>query len=327
MRLLCYLFLLSVAILGRLTAFTFENTADYPLMGDWQGRWVDAKRGHEKMYPKLSAKLLPVGEMRYRVIILPELYNRSEPYLVTEVHGSHERIEVREGDWDVVFEGSEVRGRTKLHGDLTEFVLKKIPLKAPSRGLKPPVGATVLFDGSNFDFWQHKDGRAVTWPEAGDAMQVLTHHNKVNREQGLGGNIQTKQEYGSMRFHMEFRYSVEADKSGQMRGNSGLFFHGIGELQILNSYGTPNYWNECGSLYKRVPAKVDAAGPPLEWQTYDVELELPEPGGDKAYLTVLLNGRVIHNQTELSTRANKVRIGLQDHINILQFRNIWLVEH
>lgn len=326
MKTLSLLFLVTVFSFTQVAAFAYEKPEDYPLMGDWTGQWIDAKRGYEKMNPGLAAQLLPVKGGNYRVVILPELYNRAEPYLVTEVKAEHQRVVVEQAGWDVVFEGSEIRGRGKLHGDMTEFVMSKVPLDGPTYDERPPEGATVLFDGTDFSAWEHKEGGAVTWTQVEDAMQVVTRHNKANRNQGLGGDIQTKQEFGSLRLHMEFRYPVEAKKSGQGRGNSGLFFYGIGEVQILNSYGTPNYWNECGSLYKRVPAKVDAAGPPLEWQTFDVELTLPEPGENNAYITVLLNGKILHNKTELDSSVSNVRIGLQDHINPLQFRNIWVIE-
>jgi hypothetical protein len=46
----------------------------------------------------------------------------------------------------------------------------------------------------------------------------------------------------------------------------------------------------------------------------------------KAVVTVQLNGRILHHQMEMPCGAKELSIGLQDHINILQFRNIWLVE-
>jgi hypothetical protein len=304
----------------------YENSLDYPLMGDWQGTWIDPKKGHEKAHPQMAAQLLPVRDGKYRVVILPELYNRAEPYLNIEVPATHERVEVKRNGFEVVFEGSKVFGQGKLHGDLTRFNLEKVPLQSPSLGMKPPKGATVLFDGTNFDAWQHPGGKAVTWKQVDDAMQVVTQLDAANKKAGLGGSIETKQKFGSMRFHMEFRYPVEADQSGSKtgRGNSGLRFLPTHEIQILNSYTTPNYWHECGAIYKRVPAKVDAAGPPLAWQTYDVEIELP--GNGTAVMTVQLNGRIIHNKMVVNCNANEVSVWLQDHVNPLQFRNIWLVE-
>lgn len=308
-----------------LRAAGFEDPADYPLMGDWRGEWIQPKKGHEKVHPAIAAQLLPIrGGPHYRVVILPQLYKRAKPYLIAEVPATHQRVAVAQPGFEVVFSGTEVRGRAKLHGDWTEFVLKKVPLDSPTVGLQPPAGATVLFDGSDYASWMHSGGGAVSWDIVDAAMQTVTKHNKANQAQGLGGNIQTREAFGSMRFHLEFRYPVEVNKSGQGRGNSGLFFLPLGEVQILNSYTTPNYWDECGALYKREPAKLDAAGPPLEWQAYDVVLEMPDAQGDEALLTVRLNGRTIHNRVPIKTTAERVRIQLQDHVNTMQFRNIWL---
>ncbi len=272
----------------------------------------------------MAAQLLPVRGGKYRAVILPEVYNRAKPYLHIEVAATHERVEVNHAGFEVVFEGTNVSGQAKLHGQPTTFELAKVPLRSPTLGAKPPAGATVLFDGKTFDAWQHSDGRAVTWERVGDAMQVVTALTRANKEAGLGGTIQTRARFGSMRFHMEFRYPVEAETSGQGRGNSGLFLWPIGEVQTLNSYTTPNYWDECGAFYRRVPAKVDAAGPPLEWQTYDVDVELQDD--DKGVVTVRLNGRILHNRMVAPCGAKDLSIGLQDHGNPMQFRNIWLVE-
>ena len=121
--------------------------------------------------------------------------------------------------------------------------------------------------------------------------------------------------------------------AGQGRGNSGVLLQGVGEVQILNSYGLDGYWDECGSLYKRHPAKVNAAAPPLQWQTWDIDLRLPKydpVSGEKqseSHVTVRLNGYIIHNDTELPSGArDAITIGLQDHINAIQFRNIWIDE-
>jgi hypothetical protein len=315
-----------MAALSSLVAqgFEYEKPADYPLMGDWQGKWIEPKKGHEQAHSSIAAQLLPVRGGKYRVVILPELYNRAEPYLTVEVPATNNRVKINQNSFEVVFEGTKVSGQAKLHGDLTRFELEKVPLQSPTLGMKPPKGATVLFDGSNFDAWQHAGGKTVTWELVDDAMQVVTQHNKVNKNKGLGGDLESKQKFDSMRFHMEFRYPLEANKAGQGRGNSGLFFLPIGEVQILNSYTTPNYWNECGSIYKGIPAKVDAAGPPLAWQTYDIEIDLS--GNETAVMTVRLNGRIIHNKMEMNCNANEITIRLQDHTNPLQFRNIWLIE-
>lgn len=307
-------------------AFEYENPADYPLMGDWSGEWIGATKGHERVRPQIYAQLIPTWGGHYRVVLLPELYNRAEPYIDINVPGTHEKVVVNQDGFEVVFEGESIKGIGELHGDSLHFTLSKKTFEPGRLGMKPPEGAVVLFDGSSFDAWCHESGKPVTWDIVGDAMQVATKSNKENKEKEIGGNIRTKEAFSSMRFHMEFRYPLEANRSGQNRGNSGLFFLGIGEVQILNSYATPGYWNEAGSIYKKVPAKVNAAGPPLAWQTYDVELHLPEAGGDTAILTVYLNGKIVHNKMEIACLKPEVVIMLQDHSNLLQFRNIWVEE-
>ena len=78
---------------------------------------------------------------------------------------------------------------------------------------------------------------------------------------------------------------------------------------------------------------MNAAGPPLKWQTYDVELIMPkfDPGNGKklsnGWFTVWLNGIQVHNKLEMDFNFKEVSIGLQDHINTIQFRNIWLKEN
>ncbi|MGZ0655665.1 3-keto-disaccharide hydrolase [Coraliomargarita sp. W4R72] len=322
------LFLLTVN--SSLFAFDYEDPADYPLMGDWRGEWLNAAKGYEKFNTAIAAQLLPVkGGSHYRVVILPELYKRARPYLTVEVPGTGQRVAVSEGGFEVVFSGNEVRGKAKLYGKWTDFVLRKMPLDSPSVGLQAPAGAIVLFDGSDYAAWKHADGRSASWDIVDGAMQTVNWSNESNREQGRGGHIQSRETFASMRFHLEFRYSVEADRLGQGRSNSGLFFMPLGEIQILNSYTTVNYWDECGALYKDAPAKLDAAGPPLEWQAYDVLLEMPkagaEAGAGAAFMTVHLNGRLIHNRLEIKNDAKEVRLQLQDHSNIMQFRNIWLL--
>ncbi|MGB0744718.1 MAG: hypothetical protein ACPGSB_09345, partial [Opitutales bacterium] len=51
-----------------LSAFEYEDPADFPLMGDWKGQWDNPKRGHEKDHPGIAAQLLPVAGGKYRVV-------------------------------------------------------------------------------------------------------------------------------------------------------------------------------------------------------------------------------------------------------------------
>lgn len=314
----------------------FETPGDYWLIGDWQGQWIDAKRGVEAHDPSVAAHLININEGEYELQILPRLYIRAAPILVTTVREENGKIELDAHGWEGTMQDGVFEGTGNLHGDRVSFKMKKVTLTSETLGKEPPPGATVLFDGSDFDHWEHHDGRDVTWRLLDDgAMEVVSAfwNGDRNREKGLGGDIRSRQSFGDLRMHMEFRYPVEPGKRGQGRGNSGLFFYGIGEIQILNSYGTTGYWDEGGAFYRAVPPIVNAAGPPLEWQTYDVTVILPrydEETGEKlseAVVTAYHNSHLIHNRTEIVTgHRGPVKIGLQDHINPIQFRNIWINE-
>ncbi|MEX0322695.1 MAG: DUF1080 domain-containing protein [Puniceicoccaceae bacterium] len=308
-------------------AATYEDPSNFPLMGDWQGRWINPTRGAEQGDPRLAAQILPMEEGTYRVAFRTQLYNRAVPYVDAIVQGSRDRIEFKAGGFDVAFTGNSVQGTAMLHGIPTQFELKKVENASPTLGLAPPEGAVVLFDGSNVDAWQHTDGREFSWTLADGVLEVNSGfwYEKKNREKGIGGMICTKQTWQSFRLHLEFRYPVELCTAGQMRGNSGLFLHPIGEIQILNSYMTNGYWDEAGAIYRISPAKVNAAGPPLQWQTYDVLLKYLGPDKAEYLLTVELNGHRIHTDLPLKASAPHVQILLQDHINRIQFRNIWLL--
>jgi hypothetical protein len=56
--------------------------------------------------------------------------------------------------------------------------------------------------------------------------------------------------------------------ASQTRGNSGIFFMGQYELQVLDSYDNPTYVNgQAGSIYKQHIPLVNASRKPGEWQT------------------------------------------------------------
>jgi hypothetical protein len=127
---------------------------------------------------------------------------------------------------------------------------------------------------------------------------------------------------------------------GQGRGNSGVYLQGRYEVQVLDSYGLEGLDNECGGIYQVAAPLVNMCAPPMQWQTYDITFRalLFDQAGNKKSdpcLTVIHNGVKIHDQVNVpgSTTAalggNATKPGgiyLQDHGNLVQFRNIWLVE-
>jgi len=202
-------------------------------------------------------------------------------------------------------------------------------------GFTAPSDAIVLFDGKNLDQWvSGKDGKsAAPWTVGDGAMTVAPK----------SGDIQTKQTFGDYQLHIEWRTPAKVDRNGQGRGNSGIFMQGVYELQVLDSYNNPTYSNgQAGSIYKQTMPLVNAAVGPGEWQTYDVIYTQPHFNKDgqmthPPYITVLHNGVLVQNHTAIQGTTpyvgqpknlphGKGPISLQDHGNLVSFRNIWIRE-
>jgi hypothetical protein len=198
-----------------------------------------------------------------------------------------------------------------------------------------PSDALVLFDGRDFSKWKSASGKGgdVQWTIADGAFTV---------KPGTG-DIQTKDEFENYQLHIEFRTPSVVKGNGQGRGNSGIFQQGVYELQVLDSYQNPTYSNgQAGSLYKRVMPLVNASRKPGEWQTYDVIWTAPKFNKDSmilapAYITVLHNGVLIQNHTAVAGTTpyigapqNQVHgkgpVKLQDHGDLVSYRNIWIRE-
>ncbi|MBN2133518.1 MAG: DUF1080 domain-containing protein [Sedimentisphaerales bacterium] len=142
-----------------------------PLMGDWQGRWelVDAYESGS-----LAAEVIALGEGRYRARLLEGFAMTVRPFAVlegrlqdgevefagpidpdtTDLYGKMEATLVN-GKFAGRFEG-ETSGGERVKG---EFSLEKTVRRSPTLGAKPPAGAIVLFDGTNFDEWASLGGR------------------------------------------------------------------------------------------------------------------------------------------------------------------------
>ena len=204
----------------------------------------------------------------------------------------------------------------------------------PGSGAAPPSDAIVLFDGSDLSAWRNEDGGDAEWTVADGAMTVAAG----------SGDIHTRQEFGDVQLHIEWRTPGVVEGDGQGRGNSGVFLQSLYEVQVLDSYANTTYSNgQAASIYKQHIPLVNASRPPGEWQTYDIVFRAPRFGADgtvaeKANITVFHNGVLVQDHVEI--RGETVNIGapsykphaaqmplrLQDHDNPVSYRNIWLRE-
>ena len=161
---------------------------------------------------------------------------------------------------------------------------------------------------------------------------------------------QTKRAFGDIQLHAEFRTPAVVKGNGQDRGNSGVFFMGLYELQILDSTNNPTYVNgQSGSVYKEHAPLVDASRGPGEWQVYDAIFIAPRFSADgkllsPARITAFQNGVLVQFNVALTgptpngptynlpklppyeAHAAKLPLLLQDHRTPVSFRNIWVRE-
>ena len=161
---------------------------------------------------------------------------------------------------------------------------------------KIPSDAVVLFDGTNLDAWQNAYAdKPAEWTVADGAMTV---------KPGTG-DIRTKEKFGDIQLHLEFRTPAKIDGEGQGRGNSGVFLQNRYEIQILDSYKNRTYSNgQAGAVYKQSIPLVNASRSPGTWQTYDIIYTAPRFNQDgirtaPGYVTVLHNGILIQNHTQI----------------------------
>jgi len=198
---------------------------------------------------------------------------------------------------------------------------------------EPPCDAVILFDGTDLAGWVGGDGETAKWKVEDGYMEVVP---------GTGA-IRTAAELGDCQLHVEFRSPDVVKGDSQGRGNSGVFLMGRFEVQVLDCFENPTYADgTTGAIYGQYPPLVNACRPPGEWQCYDIIWEGPKFESNElvkpAFLTVILNGIVLHHRQELTgTTSHRVlttydldsEVGpleLQDHGDLVRFRNIWYRE-
>lgn len=60
---------------------------------------------------------------------------------------------------------------------------------------------------------------------------------------GGSGGIRTRQAFGDIQLHIEWRTPAEVQGDGQGRGNSSVFLQEQYEVQVLDSYNNVTYPN------------------------------------------------------------------------------------
>jgi hypothetical protein len=217
---------------------------------------------------------------------------------------------------------------------LTE-VWEPVPaVVSPGATGAPPSDAIVLFDGNDLSEWAAEEGGDAGWSVEDGAMTVVP----------ASGSIVTRRGFGDIQLHIEWRSPAEVRGESQGRGNSGVYFMELYEIQVLDSYENSTYPNgQAGAIYKQHIPMVNASRGPGEWQSYDVIFTAPRFDADgslssPAYMTAFHNGVLIQNHAELrgptewigepeyEAHADRAPILIQDHGNPVSYRNIWVRE-
>jgi hypothetical protein len=183
-------------------------------------------------------------------------------------------------------------------------------------------GFTDLFNDKDLAGWAVIGDKA--WSAAGGLI--------VCSGEGSGW-LRSEKEYESFVWRLEYRVSKED-------GNSGMFlrateagnpaFTGM-EIQILADRGKAADIHSSGSLYGSVAPTKNNSKAAGEWNTVEITLH-------RRALKIVLNGETVldvpnlddakipFQEKKLSERANKGFIGLQNHHDKVEFRNLRIKE-
>ncbi len=203
-----------------------------------------------------------------------------------------------------------------------------------------PSDAIVLF------------GKKVTGDNVNDLSQWISVDNTTEAQWDVmddyfvvkpkTGDIRTRGAFGSIQLHIEWASPVIVKGRGQGRGNSGIFLMGLYEIQVLDSYQNRTYADgQAASLYGQYPPLVNVSREPGEWQSYDIIFHAPEFDEKGKYtspatVTVLHNGILVQDnmaftgptshkrRPEYKKHAEKLSLVLQDHGDLVKYRNIWI---
>lgn len=200
----------------------------------------------------------------------------------------------------------------------------------------------VLFDGSSLDQWKEfkTDGVSDAWKIEGDA---LVYTPPAEGEESTNHDLVTRQEYTNFVLSLDWKIS-EAGNSGVFWGVSEDEKFGTGyqtgpEIQILDNEKHPDAkagtTHQAGALYDMVSPATDVTNPVGEWNTMVITVDHNAHIGSVTLNgTVMVTFPVANEEWDALVAKSKFagwdgfgkyttgKIGLQDHGNIVAFRNI-----
>ncbi len=191
-------------------------------------------------------------------------------------------------------------------------------------------GWTSLINGKDLSGWVSQDNKpqkwyatkSVRWNRTGNPQHLGSKPEPggtlVNTPRGYVNNIHTSQKFGDMELYLEFMIAKGS--------NSGVYLHGLYEVQIFDSYGS---WEELtevdgGAIYHRwlddrpvggSRPRVNACRRPGEWQSYYILFRAPRFGANGTKLENAKFLRVVYNGITVQKNV-EVDGGTRAHMNI-----------
>ncbi len=191
----------------------------------------------------------------------------------------------------------------------------------------PPSDAEVLVGGKDMSAWHPSNWKL--------SEGVITTGS---------GNLTSRQSYGDCQIHLEFVLPREPSKVLTNRGNSGIIFMNLYEVQIFGSHPSHKMQiypdGQCAAIYGETPPLRNACRKPGQWQSFDIIFIAPVFKDGKlskpAAVTMLHNGVLVHFNTIIhgpmacgrispyKPHADKLPLRIQGHGSPIRFRNIWI---
>ena len=302
--------------------------------GEYEGTY----KADRTQTAKATAKVIAEGPGYYRVVLQAAPLKPGEPTAQFEIYGVRQGTRVNLFGranaymWNGWIVGGKLVADPGYYG--IGIALTKQARRSPTEGAQPPADAVVLLP---FEPGKAPDTSAWSggpWKPQDDGS-LQCNPGK--------GSITTKQSFGDMKLHLEFWLPLMSESFGQGRANSGVYLNNLYEIQVLDSFGLVPSMGDCAAIYDQTRPLLNANLPPERWQTYDITFRAPRMNSDgtvkeKGRVTVELNGLKVQDNTPIEggtaghepgkppPNAATGPLQLQDHGNLIRYRNIWLVK-
>lgn len=184
-------------------------------------------------------------------------------------------------------------------------------------------GWRPLLNGKDLSGWTGDwvTAKAVWWDAVASpkmlSAKAAPGDRILNSLKGKTNNLVSLEKFGDVELYLEFLVSQGS--------NSGVYLHGLYEVQIFDSFGKPQVTTtDGGAIYHRwidakpvggSAPKVNASLPPGRWQSYHVWFRAPrfDASGRKTenarFEKVLYNGTLVQENADLPG-------GTRSHMNI-----------